>query len=843
MSSSPSLPVVPLNKKVLLPSVVIKLIMSGSAATELVRNYFKSRDSLTAQQSSFLIACVPLHRVPDTRRPLSDAGTLVADEMVPFLSRYGCSGRILRVQRLANEMYGIYVEGVSRFRIDLSDEGHAATSTTVRVDYYDNDTPPAQAEDNDFGQLVRGFVKKLEELQISTDLITQMQRWIATKPMLVLADLLVCLIDTSFEEKLQMLETTTAAARMELAKTWMRRQLHLLQIQEQVNSHVEARMSRQQREFYLRQQLEAIQHSANTQKDHDDPDLDEASDLRDLKRRLVAAKLPSEALAVAQRELVRLQRLDPSSLDWGVGRRYLELLADLPWENKSSELLDVARARKQLDCDHYGVSQVKKRIIECLSVAKVTGDLRPPILCLVGPPGVGKTSLGKSIAAALSRKFYRVSLGGVRDEADMRGHRRTYAGAMPGLIIQGIRRSGVSNPVLLLDELDKLGCSRSHGNPAAAALLEVLDPEQNHSFHDHYLNIPFDLSSVVFIATANSVDTILPPLLDRMEVIHLGGYTAEEKLNIAKTHLLPRQLQRHGLASDQLKIADEVLAWIMKRYTQESGVRGLERALASVVRAKCVELAESRAKKAYDPHVTRPDLYDILGLPLYDALPLPDRSPGVINSLTEERGGVLVVEAMKTPGGHGKLVLTGSLGAVLREAAQLALAWVRASSVSVLGDAPSLRDAMATHDIHIHVPAGSAPKDGPSAGLAVVLALVTVLRNQPLANQETTAVAGEMTLRGRILPVKQIKNKVVSAYLAGIRTLVLPEQNRADVEAHVPETVRRQIHFVYVATVQHALDFLIPAAAAAAAASPSAVSVTKPQQQSMDPRRAVESRL
>ncbi|OAD79248.1 hypothetical protein PHYBLDRAFT_154100 [Phycomyces blakesleeanus NRRL 1555(-)] len=523
-----------------------------------------------------------------------------------------------------------------------------------------------------------------------------------------------------------------------------------------------------------------------------------------LNRRLIEAQLPEEALKVARRELKRINQLHPTSTEWAVSRNYLEWVTDLPWSNKSNSVLDIKRATHQLSQDHFGLEHVKKRIIEYLCVAKLKGDLKAPILCFVGPPGVGKTSLGKSIAISLSREFHRISLGGVHDEADMRGHRRTYVGAMPGLIIQGLRKCGVNNPLFLLDEIDKLGQTSNHGNPAAA-LLEILDPEQNNAFSDHYLNMPFDLSDVLVIATANSLDTIPEPLVDRMEVIQLHGYTFDEKLHIAKAHLLPKQIMEHGMDQSQISINDAVLFKLAESYTRESGVRQLERTIATLVRAKCVELVhltESGRGQNYRSCIRLDDLDSLLGSPTFEKeVAERDSQPGIATGLAYSgsgQGGILFIEATKMPG-TGKLQLTGSLGEVIKESANIALSWVKShAEILKLGSGKNI-NIMDRCDVHIHVPNGSVPKDGPSAGITLVSALVSLFSRHAIPT--TTAMTGEISLRGQVLPVGGIKEKVISAHRAGITKIILPYRNKKDVTNDIPEKLQKEMEIVYAKTI------------------------------------------
>ncbi|EXX78516.1 ATP-dependent protease La [Rhizophagus irregularis] len=580
---------------------------------------------------------------------------------------------------------------------------------------------------------------------------------------------------------------------MSIAIELLARQINILKVTQKVHST----MSKKHKEFYLRQQLNAIKEELGERDDSSHED----DDITDLTKRIKEAGLSPEANKAAQRELKRLKRMHSTQAEYQVVRTYLEWLSEIPWSKSTSEIIDIDKARQQLEDDHYGLESVKKRILEYLAVLKLKGDLKGPILCLLGPPGVGKTSLGKSIASALGRKFHRISLGGVRDEAEIRGHRRTYIGAMPGLIAQGLKRVGVNNPIFLLDEIDKVGHLSNHGDPSAA-LLEVLDPEQNNTFNDHYLNVPLDLSKVLFIATANQVDTIPAPLLDRMELINIPGYTFEEKINIAQRHLLPKQITNHGLSLDDVKMLDEVLLKIASGYTREAGVRNFEREIASVCRAKAVEYANAKDKNElenYNNEVTAKEIENILGVTKFDS-EVAERAarPGVVTGLawtSSGSGGILFIEATQMAG-KGDLQLTGKLGEVIRESARIALSWVRAHAFQ-LGITTSKTEPtfFFQRDVHIHFPAGAIGKDGPSAGVALTIALVSLFTHRQVPT--TTAMTGEITLRGQVLPVGGIKEKIIGAHRAGIKKVILPARNRKDVEGDVPVNVKNEINFVY----------------------------------------------
>ncbi|KAI9349446.1 Lon protease C-terminal proteolytic domain-containing protein [Zopfochytrium polystomum] len=614
-----------------------------------------------------------------------------------------------------------------------------------------------------------------------------------------LADLFASMIDLSLDEKLQILELVDSKTRIKRTLELLTRQIQVLKISQKLQTTVENKLGQKQREFILRQQLDAIK------KELGETEEGEEDEVADLSKRIAEAKLPEEASKAADRELRRLKKMHSSLAEYQVIRTYLEWLSEVPWTRSTEDVIDISKARSQLNSDHYGLDKVKTRVLEFLAVRKLKADLKGPILCFVGPPGVGKTSLGRSIAAALGRKFYRISLGGVRDEAEIRGHRRTYIGALPGMIIQGLRRCGVRNPVFLLDEIDKLGRD-VRGDPASA-LLEVLDPEQNSTFSDHYLNVPFDLSQVLFIATANDGEAIPAPLMDRMEVIRIPGYTFEEKLHIAKRYLLPKQLSGHGLPASQVEVPDEILSKIAVGYTREAGVRSLEREIGSVCRSLAVEYADAKEKSApetFDGVLTEDRVEKFLGHQKFDD-DVSERSaiPGVATGLAwtaSGAGGLLFIEATQMPG-KGSLVLTGKLGDVIKESAQLGLTWVRANAQK-LGLSKAKVNIIDSTDIHIHFPAGAIPKDGPSAGITIVTALVSLFSGKPVADH--LAMTGEMTLRGMVQPVGGIKEKVLAAHRGGIKKIILPFRNRKDL-SDVPERVLQEIDFHFVKTADEVL--------------------------------------
>ncbi len=593
------------------------------------------------------------------------------------------------------------------------------------------------------------------------------------------------------EEKQQILEQVDVSARLRRLAEILARELEVIQLGSKIQSQVQEEIDKGQREYYLREQLKAIQQELGESDE-------QQAELNELRERIGEAALPEHAQKAADRELSRLERLPPAAAEYGVIRTYLEWLIELPWSVETEDDLDVEHAREVLDADHYDLEKVKDRILEYLAVRKLKPDSSGPILCFVGPPGVGKTSLGRSIARAVGRRFERISVGGVRDEAEIRGHRRTYIGAMPGTIIRALRDAGSRNPVFMIDEIDKMGAD-FRGDPSSA-MLEVLDPAQNDTFRDHYLDLDFDLSDVMFIATANVLETVPGPLRDRMEVITLSGYTLDEKLHIAKRYLVPRQVEENGLTGSQIAFSEAGLRAIADEYTREAGVRELERQIGTVCRKLARERAEGRLKKKVTVSAKR--ARELLGRRLYfSEAKRRTRSPGVATGLayTPVGGEVLFIEATSMPG-SGRLTITGQLGEVMKESAQAALSYVR-GHVSDL--APDLEpDWFANHDIHLHVPAGAVPKDGPSAGVAMTMALTSLITGTPIAND--VAMTGEVTLTGQVLPVGGLKEKSLAAQRAGIRRVIAPARNEQEI-LEIPEHERSELEFDYVEEIGEAL--------------------------------------
>jgi len=603
-----------------------------------------------------------------------------------------------------------------------------------------------------------------------------------------LADLIAANLNIKTEDRQAVLEAADVGERLRIIVGLLNREVEVLEVERQIKSQVHGEMEKHQREFILREQLKAIQRELG--------ESELAPEVEDLRKRLDEAHLAPEARREADRELDRLRTMPQAAADYQVVRTYLEWLADLPWDKSTDDNLDIERAEEILNDDHYDLEKVKRRILDFLAVRKLKRDSKGPILCFVGPPGVGKTSLGQSIARALGRKFVRMSLGGMRDEAEIRGHRRTYVGALPGRIIQDIRRSDSNNPLIMLDEVDKLGID-FRGDPASA-LLEVLDPEQNFSFSDHYLDVPFDLSKVMFITTANLFDTIPAPLLDRMEIIELPGYTERDKLAIARRYLTPRQMEANGIPEGRLIVTDAALLEIIRSYTREAGVRNLEREIGAICRGMARELARGVTKTTT---VDAGDLHPYLGpIRFHWEIPEEDDEVGVATGMaaTMAGGDILYVEARCIPG-KGRLTLTGKLGDVMQESAQAALTFARSRSEQL--NIPF--EFLETHDIHIHVPAGAIPKDGPSAGVTMATALVSAMTRRPVRRQ--VAMTGEITLRGRVLAVGAIKDKVLAAHRASIKTVVIPKDNESDLE-EVPADVRQDLNIVLAEFVDDVLN-------------------------------------
>jgi ATP-dependent Lon protease len=766
----PQLPILPLSDVVVFPHMIAPLLVSSAQSIRLI-------DDVVAGNR---LVGVTLQKDPEQEHPRAE-----------HLHDYGCVARVTRMLKFPDETVRVLIQGLKRMRIDLvqSEQPYLVAQITPL-----EDEVKAGIE---LAALVRNAAKQFQEIiNLSPSLSDELKvAALNIEDPSKLADLIASTLNLSLEEKQGLLETTDVRVRLSLLTTLLNRELEVLHLGSEIQSKVSSALSKSQREYFLREQLKAIQKELGE-------GAEGASEIKELRDKIDKAQMPAEVKKVAIKEVERLATIPAAAAEYTVARTYLDWLITVPWSKSTEDKLDVTRAKRILDEDHYDLEQVKKRILEYLSVLKLktnsdkTAVSRGPILCFVGPPGVGKTSLGMSIARALGRKFVRISLGGIRDEAEIRGHRRTYIGALPGRIIQSLRRVESNNPVFMLDEIDKVGAD-FRGDPSSA-LLEALDPQQNSNFSDHYLELPFDLSHVMFITTANLLEPILPALRDRMEVIELPGYTEEEKLHIATRYLVPRQLTEHGLKKGQLTIGSATLASIIRNHTREAGVRNLERQIATICRRTARRLVEGKAQSVV---VTPRNLKDFLGHAEYfHDVAERTTEPGVAIGLawTSAGGDILFVEATQMPG-KGSLILTGSLGEVMRESAQAALSYVRSRAQQMGIDPKSFEKS----DIHVHVPAGSIPKDGPSAGITMAVALASLLMRKPV--KPALAMTGEITLRGKILPVGGIKEKVLAAARSGVKTVVLPEQNRKDL-TDVPAEVRRKLTFRFVKTIGDALQ-------------------------------------
>jgi len=700
----------------------------------------------------------------------------------------GTAALIARMLRLPDGSVQVVLHGLARIRL---------REIVQSVPFFVADAEPLQEvlqRDTEFEAALRGALgtfQRVVELapNLPNELVTIAHNLPDPSHQV---DFMASHLNLSREERQKVLEAVDVTERLRLVSEYLNRELEILEIGQKIQQDIRQRIEKTQREAYLREQLRAIQKELGIEDER-------TAEINEFRRRMETAGLPEEARKEAERELERMQSMPFQSAEYTVSRTYLEWLLSLPWNQETEDRLDLAVAQQILDADHYDLEKAKERILDTLAIRRLKPDAKGPILCFVGPPGTGKTSLGKSIARALNRKFVRVSLGGVSDEAEIRGHRRTYIGALPGRIIQGIRRAGAKNPVFMLDEIDKL-VSNFRGDPAAA-LLEVLDPEQNSAFVDHYLDVPFDLSKVFFITTANVTHSIPGPLLDRMEVLELQGYTEAEKLEIARRHLLPKQLAENGLSVDQLQIEDEALRAIIQSYTREAGVRNLERQTGTICRKAARKIVTGETQRI---RVGKAELQEMLGPPRYRVGTAEARDEvGVATGLawTPTGGDLMFIEVAVVPG-SGQLKLTGRLGEVMKESAEAAMTYVR-SRARELGLEPGFHRKL---DVHIHVPEGAVPKDGPSAGIAIATALVSALTDTPV--RKDVAMTGEITLRGRVLPIGGVRDKVLAAQRGGISSVLLPRENAHDLE-DVPQEVRSELNIVLVEHMDQVLDFAL----------------------------------
>jgi ATP-dependent Lon protease len=724
----------------------------------------------------------------------------VEDPQPEQVRHIGTVGIIRQMAKAPNALH-VIVEGLARAEaVKITREGNVMRAT-IRP----------RPEDIEHSLEIDAYMRRLHELvekalSLAAGLSQELRNAVTSiEDPLRLVYLLATLLEMPPNAKQSLLEEDRLLVKLQAIAGELSREISVLELKGRIESETQQEMTDQQRQYYLRQQLKAIQEELGEKEDKDTAELHD---------RVAKANLPAHVLEVVNREIDRMDRMTPASPEYQMVRTYVEWVLDVPWAITTDDRLDPVEARKVLDEDHYDLEKVKDRIVEYLAVRKLKGDMKGPILCFVGPPGVGKTSLGQSIARAMNRKFIRISLGGIRDEAEIRGHRRTYIGSMPGRIIQALKQTGSANPVFMLDELDKVMAGGFQGDPAAA-LLEVLDPAQNNSFRDHYLEIPFDLSRVLFIATANQLGTVHPALLDRMEVIPLVGYTDEEKVQIARQYLIRRQLSENGLPDDSIEITDAALAEIIGEYTREAGVRNLERQIGTIARKVAARYASSNpvvnvALEGAKPLIARvdlADLHDYLGPARFRReVAFRTSRPGVATGVawTETGGDVLFIEATLLPGGSQQIILTGQLGSVMQESARAAVSHIRAHAEE-LGIDPNFLEH---HDLHVHVPAGAIPKDGPSAGVTMATAILSAARSEPV--REEVAMTGEITLTGLVLPVGGIREKSLAARRYGIKTFILPERNTPDLEELPPE-VRRDMQFVPVQTLEEVLRIALPA--------------------------------
>ncbi len=764
-----SIAVLPVRNLVVYPHMAAALVADRPGSV-------KALDEALQQDKMVMILA---QRDPETDQPSPDD-----------LYTYGTLVRIFKSMKLPEDSFHAVVHGVSRAQVLEVLETEPVMRARVEL----------QAERKD---------ETMEGKALAHNLVEQFQRLIELVPTMSeelriplinlegqpskLADFIAFYLKISLEDQQALLELSEVQDRLKTLTFLITREIEVAEAGSRIQSQVENKMGKAQREYYLREQMKAIQRELGEDGDA------QGEDLADLRRKIEEAGMPDEARVEAKRELKRLERIPAISPEYSTSRTYLEWLSELPWSVSTDDQLDIGRAREILDEDHYGLEKIKDRILEYLAVRSLKPDMKGSILCFVGPPGVGKTSLGKSIAQALGRQFVRISLGGVHDEAEIRGHRRTYIGALPGRIIQRIRKAGSNNPVFMLDEVDKLG--RDFRGDPSSALLEVLDPEQNDTFTDHYIDLPFDLSNVMFVTTANMLSTIPEPLRDRMEVIELSGYTEEEKIEIARRYLVPRELDSHGLPADGVVFEDRAVSRIISDYTREAGLRNLERKIRTVARKAACSVTEGHSPPF---PVSEAALHQYLGPPEYFS-ETAERTgePGVAIGLawTPAGGEIMFVEASKMSGGKG-LTLTGQLGDVMKESARAALTYVRSHAADWQID-PSF---FGKHDIHIHLPAGAIPKDGPSAGVALVTVLTSLLSGRPVRND--LAMTGEVTLRGRVMPVGGVKEKVLGAMRAGITTIILPRRNEKDLE-DVPSAVKEKLSFCLVDRIDQVLELAL----------------------------------
>jgi ATP-dependent Lon protease len=762
----------PLRDTILFPNAILPLAVAREASVNLVNEAVRERT----------VIGVVTQRDPGVDEPVESD-----------LFRVGALTHIHKMFKFPDGSLRLVVQGIQRFRILQVLQYRPFVKARIEV-LHDVSRPEQEVEIRALAQSVQSLFQRVVELSpnLSDELATLAGNIQSPSR---LADFVAGSLTTlTTPQKQEVLEILDVHARLDRVHKILVKDLEVLEVGSKIQNQVKTELQKNQREYYLREQMKAIQRELG----EGDDQQRETSELRE---KIEACGMPEDHKKEALRELDRLSKMSPAAAEYTVTRTYLDWLVSLPWQKRTEGELDIRKAKEILDNDHYDLEKVKDRILEYLAVRKMKADIKGPILCFVGPPGVGKTSLGRSVASAMGRKFHRISLGGMRDEAEIRGHRRTYIGALPGQIIQGLRRAESKNPVFMLDEVDKLGMD-FRGDPASA-LLEVLDPEQNNSFKDHYIDLTFDLSEVLFICTANVLDTIPPALRDRMEVIRLAGYTEEDKLHIARRHLIPRQLDNHGMRAEDVAYGDEAIIKLIREYTREAGLRNLEREIASIIRKVARRRAEGRVETVA---VTPETVEEFLGAPYFMREEMEERThiPGVALGLswTAAGGEVLYIEATQMSGNKG-LTLTGQLGDVMKESAQAALSWVRAHARAV-GIEDSFFERV---DLHLHVPEGAIPKDGPSAGVTLATALTSLLTGRPV--RPRVAMTGEITLSGRVLPVGGIKEKVLAAHRLGVKEVILPRRNEKQVKEDIPENVRNDLKIHMVSAIEEVLELAL----------------------------------
>ncbi len=767
-------PVMPLRNTVLFPQQVIPIYIGREKSLKLI-------DDLGPGDKHIVVVA-------------QEDGS-IEDPKPENLYAYGTLGVVLKVFDMPDNSKSAIVQGVERVKLlSFGDAEPYYTAVVERI----KDNPVS--DDLELDALAKNLRDTFMELiQVAPNLTEEHSGMLSNiQNPSRLADRAVSLLTVPNQEKQEVLEELEVKKRVEKTITLLTREIQRIKLGEEIQTEVHDEISKTQREYYLREQMKAIKRELGED--------EETVEIKELEDRIKAAGIPEEAEKVAIKELDRLTRIPTQSPEYSVSRTYIEWLADLPWSNSSDDQINVKKADKILDEDHYGLEKVKERILEYLAVRNLKqernpdGVVRGPILCFSGPPGVGKTSLGKSIARAIGREFVRMSLGGVRDEAEIRGHRRTYIGALPGRIIQSMKKAGTNNPVFMLDEIDKLG-SDFRGDPSSA-MLEVLDPEQNDSFSDHYLEVDFDLSKVMFITTANYQDAIPPALRDRMEILDFSGYIEDEKIKIAQRHLLPKQIEENGLTKNEVSIDKAAISELVRSYTRESGVRNLEREIANVLRKVARDMVEKTIKKI---RVTKAKVLDYLGAPrFYSELAERTTKPGVVTGLawTAAGGDILFIESSKMKG-KGNLTLTGQLGDVMKESATAALTYVR-SHTDILCIPEDFHEKT---DVHVHVPAGAIPKDGPSAGVSMFTSIVSLLTDKPVMNK--LAMTGEITLRGNVLPIGGVKEKVTAAHRSGIKHIILPDHNKKDLE-EIPDHIKKDLNFYFAKEIMDVIDVALP---------------------------------